>query len=93
MKIIEDWIDSKLTSLVACNDGFIVLTNEDIAELAQALGLSQKPVNFFMAEAIRDYVYFQVDQHRDYFQKKREEFSNEYAQEQSDTEGVMQSCQ
>ena len=45
MKVIEDWIDRKLTSLVARDDGYIILTDEDVSELAQALGLSQKPVN------------------------------------------------
>jgi len=85
MKVIEDWIDSKLTSLVARDDGYIILTDEDVSELAQALGLSQKPVNVFMEEAIKDYVYYLTDMHKDYFQQKLEEFGDKYEEQEKVT--------
>lgn len=88
MKVIEDWIDRKLTSLVARDDGYIILTDEDVSELAQALGLSQKPVNTFMEEAIKDYVYYLTDMHKDYFQEKLEAFGDEYAKQEQETNRV-----
>ena len=93
MKIIEDWIDSKLTSLVAGNDGFIVLTCEEMDNLAGLLGMKPHTINNFGNLALRDYIYYLVDQHRDYFQEKMEEFSNEYTKQERETNRVMQSCQ
>ena len=88
MKVIEDWIDRKLTSLVARDDGYIILTDEDVSELAQALGLSQNPVNTFMEEAIKDYVYYLTDMHKDYFQEKLEAFGKEYEEQEKMTFNV-----
>ena len=88
MKVIEDWIDRKLTSLVARDDGYIILTDEDVSELAQALGLSQKPVNTFMEEAIKDYVYYLTDMHKDCFQEKLEAFGKEYEEQEKMTFNV-----
>ena len=82
MKVIEDWIDSKLTSLVAGKGGYILLSNEDIAELEKALGLSQKPVNVFMEQAVKDYVYYLTDMHKDYFHERLEEFGDEYTKQE-----------
>lgn len=87
MKVIEDWIDRKLTSLVSRDDGYIILTDEDVSELAQALGL-QKPVNTFMDEAIKDYVYYLTDMHKDYFQEKLEAFGKEYEEQEKMTFNV-----
>ena len=93
MKIIEDWIDSKLTSLICADDGYIILTNEDVKELKVLLGIHPGIPSIVTEMAAKDYVYYLTDMHREYFLSKMEGFSNEYAQEQSDTEGVMQSCQ
>ena len=93
MKIIEYWIDKKLTPLVADREGFIILTDEDVEELKVLLGIHQGAHFRFTEMAARDYIYYLVDQHRDYFQEKMEEFSNEYAQQQTETNRVMQSCQ
>lgn len=92
MKIIEDWIDSKLTSLVEGGDGYIILSNEDVTDLAQALGM-QNPGNLYMKQAVKDYVYYLTDIHKDYFQQKLEEFGDEYAKQEQETNRVMQSCQ
>lgn len=87
MKIIEDWIDSKLTSLVAGKLGYIVLSNEDVTELAEALGM-QNTGNVYMKEAVRDYIYYLTDMHKDYFQQKLEEFGDEYAKQEQETNRV-----
>jgi len=87
MKIIEDWIDSKLTSLVAGKAGYILLSNEDIAELEKALGM-QTPGNVYMKEAVRDYLYYLTDMHKDYFEQKLEAFGDEYAEQEQETNRV-----
>jgi len=87
MKVIEDWIDSKLTSLVAGKGGYILLSNEDIAELAQALGM-QNTGNVYMKEAVRDYIYYMTDMHKGYFEQKLEEFGNEYEKQERETNRV-----
>lgn len=87
MKIIEDWIDSKLTSLVEGGDGYIILSNEDVTDLAQALGM-QNPGNLYMKQAVKDYVYYLTDIHKDYFQQKLEEFGDEYAKQEQETNRV-----
>jgi hypothetical protein len=87
MKIIEDWIDSKLTSLVEGGGGYIILSSEDVTDLAQALGM-QNPGNLYMKEAVRDYVYYLTDMHKDYFQQKLEEFGVEYTKQQRETNRV-----
>ena len=84
MKIIEDWIDSKLTSLVAGKGGYILLSNEDIEELAQALGM-QNTGTVYMKEAVRDYIYYMTDMHKDYFEQKLEAFGNEYEEQEKVT--------
>ena len=84
MKVIEDWIDSKLTSLVAGKGGYILLSNEDIAELAQALGM-QNTGNVYMKEAVRDYIYYLTDMHSGYFHEKLEEFGDEYEEQEKVT--------
>ncbi len=84
MKVIEDWIDRKLDSLVVGSRGYIVLTDEDISELAKELGL-QKPVNEYMEEGIRDYIYYQVDMHKDYFQERLEAYPQEYEEQEKTT--------
>lgn len=88
MKIIEDWIDSKLTSLVAGDDGFIILTSEEIDGLAEVLGMRPHQVNDFRNLALRDYIYYLVDQHRDYFQEKMEDFHHEYTKQERETHRV-----
>jgi len=87
MKVIEDWIDSKLTSLVAGKGGYILLSNEDIAELEKALGM-QTPGNVYMKEAVRDYIYYLTDMHSGYFHEKLEEFGDEYEKQQIETNRV-----
>ena len=84
MKVIEDWIDSKLTSLVAGKGGYILLSNEDIAELEKALGM-QTPGNVYMKEAVRDYIYYLTDMHSGYFHEKLEEFGDEYEEQEKVT--------
>lgn len=76
MKVIEDWIDRKLDSLVVGSRGYIVLTDEDISELAKELGLQ---------EGIRDYIYYQVDMHKDYFQERLEAYAQEYEEQEKTT--------
>ena len=88
MKIIEDWIDKKLTSLVASNDGFIIMSHEDIEELAGLLGMKPHPVNGYMNLALKDHIYYLVDQHRDYFQEKMEDFHHEYTKQERETHRV-----
>jgi hypothetical protein len=88
MKIIEDWIDKKLTSLVCAVDGFIILTNDDLAELAELLGMKPHTVNDFRNMALRDHIYYLVDQHRDYFQEKLDDFAHEYVKQERETNRV-----
>lgn len=78
MKVIEDWIDRKLDSLVVGSRGYIVLTDEDISELAKELGLQKE-------EGIRDYIYYQVDMHKDYFQERLEAYAQEYEEQEKTT--------
>ena len=40
-----------------------------------------------------DYVYHLADQHHGYYRSKMDDFSSEYAQQQAETNRVMQSCQ
>ena len=87
MKIIEDWIDSKLTSLVTGKGGYILLSNEDVTELAEALGM-QNTGNVYMKEAVRDYIYYLTDMHKEYLEQKLEEFGNEYAEQEQETNRV-----
>lgn len=84
MKIIEDWIDSKLTSLVAGGGGYIILSSEDVTELAEALGM-QNTGNVYMKEAVRDYIYYLTDMHKEYFQQKLEEFGDKYEEQEKVT--------
>ena len=84
MKVIEDWIDRNLASLVVGSRGYIVLTDDDISELARELGL-QKPVNECMEEAIRDYIYYQVDMHKGYFEERLEAYAQEYEEQEKTT--------
>jgi hypothetical protein len=87
MKIIEDWIDENLTSLVSGNDGFIIMTDSGIEELALAIGLTLSGSQVGNL-AVRDHVYYLVDQHKDYFQQKLEEFGVEYAKQEIETHKV-----
>lgn len=93
MKVIEDWIDSKLTSLVEGGGGYIILSSEDVTDLAQALGM-QNAGNLYMKEAVKDYVYYLTDMHKDYFQQKLEAFGKEYEEQEKMTFNVeSQLCQ
>ena len=85
MKIIEDWIDSKLTSIIAGDDGYIILTNEDVKELKVLLGIHPGIPSIVTEMAAKDYVYYLTDMHREYFLSKMEEYARQYEQEQRDT--------
>ena len=87
MKVIEDWIDRKLTSLVTGKGGYILLSNEDVTELAEALGM-QNTGNVYMKEAVRDYIYYLTDMHKEYCEQKLEAFGDEYAKQEQETNRV-----
>jgi hypothetical protein len=93
MKIIEDWIDKRLTSLVSGDDGFIMLSSDEMDDLAEVLGMNPYTVDDFSNRVLRDHIYYLVDQHRDYFQEKMEDFHHEYTKQERETHRVMQSCQ
>ncbi len=88
MNAIEEWIDTRLTELVADQRGYIVLSDDNIEDLAQVLGLARKPSTSIEKEslrvptAVRAYIFFHVDANRDCFQEKLEDFRKNYEKQE-----------